>query len=154
MKPKTEDEALFKLTALCSRAEYCEHDILEKLRRWEIVGEAQAHIMQHLVEEKYIDEERYARAFIRSKVKYNKWGRRKIEQALRMKRISETTYAPILEEECGESSTDVLRPLLEAKIKTIKADSTYERNGKLIRFALGRGFDMDLIQKVIQEMDL
>ncbi|MDO5447327.1 MAG: regulatory protein RecX [Prevotellaceae bacterium] len=151
-KPITEDEALFKLTAMCSRAEYCEHDISEKLQRWEIVGEAQARIMQHLVEEMYVDEERYSRAFVRSKIKYSKWGRRKIEQALRMKHVSESIYAPILEEETSESGTDVLRPLLEAKKKTIKAASDYERNGKLIRFALGRGFDMDLIQKVIKEI--
>lgn len=152
MKKLTEQEALFKLTALCASGEHCQKEMTDKLQRWEIDEQAQARIMQYLIKENYIDEQRYCRAFIKSKLIYNKWGRRKIEQALYLKQIPSEISKPIFDEYDRESYKEVLKPILEAKKKTIKAESEYERNGKLIRFALGKGFDKDAIQEVLREI--
>lgn len=149
MKKYTKDEALFKLTALCASGEYCEQDMLEKLQRWGMPETEQAQIMQYLVVNKYVDNERFCKAFIRSKLTFNKWGRRKIEQALYAKRIGKEVSDRFFAEIDDEEFLVILRPLLESKRKTIKAKSDYEMNVKLIRFALQRGFEMGLIQECL-----
>ena len=149
MKQKTEQEAYLTLAALCAQAEHCQHEMLEKMRRWELDDEAQARVMQRLVSERYVDDERYARAFVKDKVQYNKWGRRKVEQALWQKHIDEDIRHRVLDEVEDEEYLAVLRPLLKQKRKTTKANSDYELNQKLVRFALGRGFTFDIIRQCL-----
>lgn len=153
MKQKTEQEAYLALAALCAQAEHCQWEMLEKMRRWELPDEAQARVMERLVKERYVDDERYARAFVKDKVRYNKWGRRKVEQALWQKRIDEDIRQQVLDEVDEEEYLAVLRPLLKQKRKSTKAQSDYELNQKLMRFAIGRGFTFDIIRQCIDVED-
>ena len=146
---KTENDAYLTLAALCAQAEHCQHEMLEKMRRWELSDEAQARVMERLVRERYVDDERYARAFVKDKVRYNKWGRRKVEQALWQKHIDEDIRQRVLDEVDDEEYLSVLRPLLQQKRKTTKAQSDYELNQKLVRFALSRGFTFDIIRQCL-----
>ena len=146
---KTENDAYLSLAALCAQAEHCQHEMLEKMRRWELSDEAQARVMERLVKERYVDDERYARAFVKDKVRYNKWGRRKVEQALWQKHIDEDIRQRVLDEVDDEEYLSVLRPLLQQKRKSTKAQSDYELNQKLVRFALGRGFTFDVIRQCL-----
>lgn len=146
----TEEQVLNKLTTLCARGEHCQQEMLDKMRKWEIEDDVQARVMEYLLKEKFIDEERYTRLFVEEKIKFNKWGRKKLEQALYMKRIPRSIYAPILDEIDEENYEEILRPLIEAKRKTVTGKSEYEIRGKLIRFALSRGFDMDTILSVLE----
>lgn len=93
----TEEQVLNKLTTLCARGEHCQQEMLDKMRKWEIEEDVQARVMEYLLKEKFIDEERYTRLFVEEKIKFNKWGRKKLEQALYMKRIPRSIYAPILD---------------------------------------------------------
>lgn len=145
----TEEQVLNKLTTLCARGEHCQQEMLDKMRKWEIEEDVQARVMEYLLKEKFIDEERYTRLFVEEKIKFNKWGRKKLEQALYMKRIPRSIYTPILDEVDEDNYEEVLRPLLEAKRKSVTGKSEYEIRGKLIRFALSRGFDMDTILSVL-----
>lgn len=142
-KQLTYEQALIKLTALCAKGEHCKEEMRTKMRRWGIEESEQEKILLYLVEERYIDETRYARYFINDKVKYNKWGIKKVEQALYYKRIPKDIYEPILNEIENEDYEEILLPLLKHKVKNVKADSDYEKKGKLIRFALQRGFTME-----------
>ena len=153
MKQKPEQDAYLTLAALCAQAEHCQWEMTEKMRRWELSDEAQARIMERLVKERYVDDERFARAFVKNKVRYNKWGRRKVEQALWAKHIDEAIRQQVLDEVDDEEYIRVLRPLLQQKRKTTKANSDYELNGKLIRFAMSRGFTMDIIKQCIDVDD-
>ena len=146
---KTEQEAYLTLAALCARSEHCQWEMLEKMRRWELDDAAQARVMARLVKERYVDDERYARAFVKDKVRYNKWGRRKVEQALWQKRIDDDIRERVLDEVDEEEYLNVLRPLLKQKRKSIKAENDYELNQKLVCFALGRGFTYDIIRQCI-----
>lgn len=145
----SEQEALLRLTSLCSTAEHCSHEMLEKMRRWEIDEDAQARIMEYLVKEKYIDDERYARFFAKDKIRYNKWGRRKVEQAMWQKHIDTDIQRRVLDDVDEEEYLAILRPLLKSKRRTVKAANNYEMNMKLIRFAMGRGFTMDIIRQCL-----
>ncbi len=146
---KTENEAYLTLAALCAQAEHCQHEMLEKMRKWEIPEEAQARVMERLVKEHYVDDERFARAFVNDKIRYNKWGRRKVDQALWQKHIDEDIRKNVLNEIDDEEYLNVLRPLLKQKRKSTKAQNDYELNQKLMRFALGRGFTFDIIRQCI-----
>ena len=154
MKQKTEQDAYLTLAALCAQAEHCQYEMLEKMRRWELDDEAQARVMQRLVSERYVDDERYARAFVKDKVRYNKWGRRKVEQALWQKHIDEDIRQQVLDEIDDEEYISVLRPLLKQKRRSTKAANDYQLNQKLMRFALGRGFTFDIIRQCINLDDL
>lgn len=146
---KTEQEAYLTLAALCAQAEHCQWEMLEKMRRWEVPEEAQARVMQRLVKERYVDDERYAQAFVKDKIRYNKWGRRKVDQALWQKHIDEDIRKRVLDEVDDDEYLSVLRPLLKQKRKSTKANNDYELNQKLMRFALGRGFTFDIIRQCI-----
>ena len=145
-KEISEKQALSMLSAQCSRGEHCSGEMLEKMRKWNLPDDAQTRVMEYLTTNHYIDDERFTRAFVRDKLCYNKWGRRKIEQALWQKHIPQDISAPILDDVDQEEWTACLAPLLKSKRKSITARSAYEMNAKLIRFAMSRGFTMDVIR--------
>ena len=157
MKEINEQQAYLKLAALCARGEHCQHDMTEKMRLWGIDDETQARVMQRLTSERYVDDERFARAFVSDKVRYNRWGRRKVEQALWAKHIDEHTAKAVLDEVDDEEYIAALAPLLKQKRRSTRAASEYELTMKLIKFALSRGFTFDLIRQCIDgadEMDI
>jgi len=153
-KEITEQEAYLQLAALCAQAEHCQQEMRDKMRRWELDETAQNRIIARLVKERYIDDERYVRAFVKDKIRYNKWGRRKVQQALWMKHIDADIQQRVLDEIDEKEYLDVLRPLLKQKRKSIKAESDYELNQKLVRFALGRGFGFDIIRQCLNVDDI
>ena len=110
------------------------------------IGEI-AKLMGHLIEEKYIDDRRYAEAFVRDKYRFNKWGRIKIAQGLRMKGIDRETIDAAMEAIDEREYLDILRDLIRAKRKSTRGKNDYEINGKLMRFATGRGFEYAAIRQ-------
>ena len=149
-KEMTGQQAFSKLAALCAKSEHCQWDMLQKMRQWGVSDEEQASVMQRLVSGRYVDDARYARAFCADKLHYNKWGRRKIEQALRMKHIDESITYDVLNEIDDEEYVAILRPLLRQKERSMKAKSDYERRMKLIQFAQSRGFTFDIIAQCVE----
>ena len=152
-KNMTEQEAYLQLAAICAQAEHCQQEMRDKMKRWEIDETVQNQVIERLIKERYIDEERYARAFVKDKIRYNKWGRRKVQQALWQKRIKDDIQQQVLDEIDEKEYLNVLRPLIKQKRKSIKAESDYELNQKLVRFALGRGFTFDIIRQCLDVDD-
>ena len=149
----TEEQALQKLAALCSQSEHCTLEMKEKMTRWGIDEDAQQRVVEYLVAHRYVDDRRYARSFVNDKLKYNKWGPRKIEQSLWMKHIDESILREALDDVDNEEYISVLRPLLTSKRKTTKDETDYEMNQKLLRFAIGRGFTFEQVKEVIDDVD-
>ncbi len=152
-KDMTEQEAYLQLAALCAQAEHCQQEMRDKMRRWELDETVQNRIIDRLIKERYVDDERYARAFVKDKIRYNKWGRRKVQQGLWQKRIDADIQQRVLDEIDEKEYLDILRPLLKQKRKNIRAASDYELNQKLARFALSRGFTFDLIRQCLDVDD-
>jgi len=146
-------QAYQRLTALCARGEHCQYDLTEKMRQWGMAPEEQAQVMERLVRERYVDDERYARAYVQDKVDYAHWGRRKIEQGLWQKHIDDTVARQALDDVDAQRWADVLRPLLKQKRRSTRAASEYELTMKLIKFAMGRGFTMDVIRQCLEVED-
>jgi regulatory protein len=153
-KEITEQEAFLQLAALCAQAEHCQQEMRDKLKRWDIDETTQERIIQRLVRERYVDDERYARAFVKDKIRYNKWGRRKVQQGLWLKRIDPEIQQHVLDEIDDNEYLGVLRPLLRQKRNTVKAQNDYELNQKLVRFAYGRGFTFEIIRQCLDVSDI
>lgn len=153
-KEYTTTEAQLKAETYCSAAERCIFDVETKLTAWGIAPHEQQPIIDKLCKERYLDQARYCRAFVRDKYRFNQWGRVKINQTLRMKRIaSEQIFQGLLEIE-EEEYLKILKQLLQQKGRTIKAKNDYEYSTKLIRFAVGRGFEISDIQHILKELKL
>lgn len=153
MKTYSEKELTLKAEAYCSSAERCPADMEEKLRQWGAGEEVLARVMAHLFEGRYLDASRFCRSFVRDKYRFNQWGRMKIVQALRMKRLDGTDIEAGLEEIDEEEYTEILKKLLRQKARSIKAKTPYERNAKLIRFAVGRGFTTDEVMRHVKQVE-
>ena len=146
----TEQEAYQKLSALCAMSEQCCHDMMRKMSRWQMDQEVAEKVVARLVKEAFINEERYARAFVRDKFRYNHWGEVKIKHELKLKGISQKHIEAGLEELDEDDNLNALREIIQKKRPSVKGKSDYEIRCKLIRFAVGRGFDMNDIMKVLQ----
>ncbi len=148
------DEALVRLESLCVRSEQCSGEILTKLARWRIPMDVAREILDSLVDRRFVDDRRYAGAYVRDKYRFSRWGRRKIRMSLSAKRIDRDVVEAALEEIDDSSYRDVLVGLLKAKARLIAEGNTFEGRTKLFRFAASRGFESDLISQVIRSENL
>lgn len=153
MKELVEIEVWNRISSYCSIAEHCRLDVFDKMRKWGVSEEITLRILDRLETENYINEERYSCAFVKDKYRFSKWGKMKISQALQQKNISAGLRSSALETIDQNEYIEILRNLLSAKQKNIHAKNKYEKNGKLIRFALGRGFEMKDIRLCLQLFD-
>ena len=137
-----------RMRGLCSRREYCRQDIMKKVLA-ALGGDADeaGRIMDRLVEEKYIDDLRYASAFARDKSSIAGWGATKIRYMLAATGIDRETIAAALQEVDEGKASDRLEKLLSAKVRSLKDDPQCRM--KLLRFALGRGYQYDEAAEVI-----
>jgi len=145
------EQALRRLAAYCSRAERCVWDVRRKMDAWEIPAEQQNQIIRQLQKNKFLDEERYCKAFVNDKSKYNRWGIYKIKFELRRKQIPEALIREALKNLNPEENRERLRLLIEQKKKLVKGKSEFEIRQKLLRFAASRGFSQEEIEKVLQK---
>jgi regulatory protein len=146
-------EALNRAMDLCSRSEKAAKDIRQSLTKWGLSSvEDQLSIIEYLKENNFIDETRYSISFARDKHKFNRWGKIKILNMLRAKAIDDQTIKEALNAIDDESYLATLREELIKKRKSVKASNQYDLKVKLLRFASSRGFETDLIYKVLEEL--
>lgn len=143
--------ALNKAMAMCSKKECCRHDIFEKAASWSIGRADSENIIETLTKEKFIDEHRYASAYVRDKFNYNRWGKVKIAAGLRMKGIPADIVSESLELIESDEYRQALEKLISLQRRKVKANNQYELKGKLMRFALSRGFESSLIYEILGE---
>ena len=145
----SENDAMIRLTAKCAVSEYCRADIRKMMSRWELPEGVADKIVKRLQDERYIDEQRYAHAFVRDKFRYNHWGWIRIEQELRRRNIPQEYIDEAKEEISDDDNLEALRKIIDSKRPTIKGKNEYEVNAKLFRFALSRGFSYSAINQVL-----
>ena len=147
----TFEQALQRTSSLCVASEHCLSDISEKLYKWGVSKSDADKILDTLVDEKYIDETRYAIAYANDKLRFSHWGRQKIKAMLHMKRICDADISGALNNLNDEEYMRVLECVIETKRKALKEDDSYETRAKIVRFALQRGFEMHEIAKFVSE---
>ena len=142
---------LSRLQKLCSKAEYCTADIYRKALK-DLDGDASeaARIVAALVEDRYVDDARFASAFAREKSSVQGWGPVKIRFQLRSKGISDAHITAALSEIDSTRADDRLERLLVAKARTLQGDPQIRL--KLLKFALGRGYTYDSVESIVMRL--
>jgi len=152
MKPLTYEQALSRAASLCSGSEHCSSEIHKKLLLWGLTPTQAEEIILYLINEKYIDNIRFCRAYCLDKFRYNHWGRIKIGQMLRMLEMKNEDINEGLESINEEDYREVLLHILTQKNRQLKDSDPYIRKGKLIRHALSKGFESYLITEVLPQL--
>ena len=143
------DILLNKAAIYASRCEHCESEVREKLLGWGGSEEEADEIITYLIEERYIDNQRYANSYTRDKFRFNHWGKYKISMMLRSKDICNEIIEEALNQIDEEEYLEKLEQILRDKLRSLKYSSEYEKKGKLFKFAQSRGFESSTISKVI-----
>lgn len=146
------DLVLSKMKNSCSRREYCEADIINKLKSFDLTESEKVTIIKSLKDEAYIDNLRFCKAYVNDKFKFNRWGKKKIFISLKSKGIDEGDINSELNKIDAQEYLNVIEELL--KSKKVKAKNEFEKKGKLTNYALSKGFEYDLINKVIEKLGL
>ena len=139
------EEFFLKASYYCSLSEHCIKKVRDKLVQWETPSEFIDPIIEKLLEQDYINEERFARAFVKDKFRFNHWGRIKISTHLRALGISSENIAKAMDEIDEDEYAEILDEIVEKKRKTIKKGTDLEVRAKLLRHALSRGFEYEII---------
>lgn len=146
------DILLNKAATYASRCEHCESDVREKLLIWGGTSEETDEIIAYLIEERYINNQRYANSYAKDKFRFNHWGKYKISMMLRSKDIESETIEEALDQIDEEEYLEKLQQILRDKLRSLKYSSEYEKKGKLFKFAQSRGFESGAISKVIDSI--
>ena len=156
-KPLSPGEALNKAAAYCTLCERCINEVSAKLTAWGVPFTEQEKIIARLIDEKFIDEARYCRAFVNDKLRFNRWGRIKIIAALRDKRLPQEHISEAIESIDEDSYAEILKEVIAIKRKEFKGKDDFTTRQKLIRHAASRGFEPAIIMRFINisndEMD-
>ena len=156
-RAKTPEQALAALMRLCARAEKSQDDARRLMRGWGLAERDAEGVLAKLVRDRFIDDARYAGAFVREKLRLSGWGEYKIRTALQRKRIDRALIDAALAEADRPAMGERLRRQLERKARTAKYSTQYELKTKLIRYGLSLGYDyeavMDAASAMVRETD-
>lgn len=153
-KSKTAAQALQSLMRLCSRAEKSTGDARRLMRTWGVPEAEQQEVVDKLVAQRFIDNRRYAEAYAREKSSLAGWGARKIAMQLRQKGVEREIITQTLAMLDADAQNDKLVEKLQRKLRTTKAANSYELRGKLLRYALGLGYDYEQAMGALDKIHL
>ena len=150
-KPLTPDQVLDKMAKYCAYQERCVKDVRDKLKTFDIPQTEKNKILDYLLDNRFVNDERFAKSFVRGKVNQSGWGVNKIRFHLMQKGIDKE----LIEEALGQTDEEVYRQrlidILKTKSKTIKADSDFEKKRKLAAYAMQKGFEGNLVWDVLKD---
>ena len=147
-------EAKSKLEALCAYQERCSFDLQKKMNSWGLDRDTQDRLLADLITNNFLNEQRFAEAFVSGKVRIKRWGRIKIRIELKKKMISDYSIKKGLEQIDGDEYWKNLTHLADRKWEDLKKEKDqFKRKGKLFRFLASKGYESDLIQMAIEELE-
>ena len=148
-KPLTPDQVLDKIAKYCAYQERCVKDVRDKLKTFDLPQKEKDKIIDYLVDNRFVNDERFARSFVRGKINQSGWGINKIRFHLIQKGIAKD----IIDEALGQTDEETYRQrlidILKTKSKTVKAENDFERKRKLAAYAMQKGFEGSLVWEVI-----
>lgn len=153
-RPITTEAAIERAEALCARAEYSEAEIMKKLTSWGLPSRRAGEIVNGLVDSGFIDNRRFARAFVSDKVELARWGRRKISLSLYQRGIDRDIINEAIEAIDERAYRRNILELVKAKGKSIDDPSGYEGKSKILRFMMSRGFESGPVIKILNKPGL
>ena len=151
-KPLSPDQVLDKMAKFCAYQERCVKDVIDKLKTFEIAEKDQTEILNYLIDNRFVDDERFARSFVRSKINQSGWGVNKIRFHLMQKGIDKDVIDEAMQSLDEEAYRQRLRDILTTKAKTVKAANDFEKKRKLAAYAMQKGFEGNLVWEVLKDL--
>ncbi len=151
-KNYTLTQALKKAANYCVLQERCQQEVRTKLYDWGLFGEEVEQCVAELISTGFINEERYAKAFAGGKFRIKKWGKVKIKNELKQKKISEYCINKGIREINDSDYKTALKEILLKKSKELKEKNQYKKMNRLASFALQKGYESELVWNIIREM--
>lgn len=152
-KPLTPDQVLDKMAKYCAYQERCVKDVRDKLKTFEIPEEEKTKILDYLLDNRFVNDERFAKSFVRGKVNQSGWGVNKILFHLVQKGIDKD----IIEEALGQTDEEAYRQrlieILKTKAKTVKTANDFEKKRKLAAYAMQKGFESALVWEILKDLN-
>ena len=150
-KKYNNQEATTRLERYCAYQERCHRELDEKLQSWGFPYQDRAEVIVRLIERGFLNEERFARAYVRGKFRQKQWGRMKIRQGLKQKFISDKLISMAMEEIDEQDYVNTLKSLIDKKTKLIKEKNAFIKNQKLAQYVYSKGFETELFWDLIRE---
>ena len=150
-KPLSPEQVLDKMAKYCAYQERCVKDVNEKLKSFDLTTKDKEEILAYLVDNRFVNDERFARSFVKGKINQSGWGLNKIRFHLMQKGIAKGLIDLSLEAYDEEAYRQRLIEVLRVKSKTVKAANDFEKNRKLAAFAIQRGFEAGLVWEILKE---
>ena len=152
-QPLTPDQVLDKMAKYCAYQERCVKDVRDKMKTFDIPEGEKAEILDYLIDNRFVSDDRFARSFVRGKINQSGWGLNKIRFHLMQKGIAKETIDEALGQTDEETYRQRLINILKVKAKTIKAENDFEKKRKLAAYAMQKGFEGGLVWEVLKELD-
>lgn len=149
----TVTEAIKKMEHYCAYQERCHKDISEKLSTMKLIPEAKEKIILHLIEHNFLNEERFAKSFVRGKFRIKKWGKQRITRELKFRQISEYCIKIALKEIPENDYLATFHEIAEKKYALLAEQDSYKKRKKLIDYLLYRGWENQLVFDKVTELN-
>ncbi|MDY3509834.1 regulatory protein RecX [Riemerella anatipestifer] len=147
----TFDEIKLKMVNYCTYQDRCHQEVEQKMREFMLIPEAKDEILLYLMRENFLNEERFARSYVRGKFYHKSWGRKKIVSHLKFKGVSEKLINIAMEEIDEEEYLEVLNKLTEKYINSLKSGTDFEKKQRAVRYLLGKGYELDVVQMSVNQ---
>ncbi len=141
-----------RLKNYCAIQDRCQWDVIQKMKEWGLLEVTQNHLLEQLIQEHYVDEERYSRSFCRGKFRIKKWGKRKIINELKKKRISDVCITNGLEEIDDIEYLEELDSICQKKKDSIKEKNHFIKKKKIATYLINKGYESNLVWDKLREL--
>jgi regulatory protein len=150
-KAYTVDEAQKKLESYCAYQERCHKEVRNKLRDMRMIPEAVDNIMVHLIQHNFLNEERFAKAYVSGKFRIKKWGKNRLVRELKFRAISKYSIDSALKEIDLDDYYKTLDELVQKRIAQVNEKNIYKKKKKVLDYLLYRGWESHLIYEKLNE---
>jgi len=150
----TVKEALAKLMKFCVYRERCHQEVQDKLNKLQMIPEAQEQIIIKLLEDDFLNEERFAKAFVRDKFRFQHWGKYRLKRELKQRNISDYLIKKSLNQIDSQAYRESLEQLLEKRLRSIHDTHPLKIKRKVVNHLLRKGYEADLIYAILREKGL
>lgn len=147
----TFDEALQKCQFLAAKGECCTFDLQQKMNRWGASQKVATEVIKALIDDQFVDDQRYATAFVRDKTRFNHWGRIKTTMQLHLKHIPKEIIKQAFTELPEADYQHAFETERDKKLKQLRALQPFERNRKTAAYLIQKGFEPDFVFKNLSE---
>jgi regulatory protein len=148
----TVDEAKKKLEHYCAYQERCHQEVVNKLRGMKMIPQAIDVILVHLIQHNYLNEERFAKTYVRGKLRFKKWGKRRLTSELKKKDISKININQALTEIDNTEYVEIFNDLAEKRLNSLREKDKYQKKRMLADYLLYRGWETYMVYDKVNEL--